>query len=48
VTDETQLKLFGLLDLAERQQAELTAAIEALKAERAALRDELAATVRQP
>ncbi len=47
MTDETQLKIFGLIDLAERQQAELTAAIEALKAERGALRADLAATVRQ-
>lgn len=47
MTDETQLKLFGLFDVAERQQAELTAAIEALKTEREALRAELAATVRQ-
>lgn len=47
MTDETQIKIFGLVDLAERQQAELTAAIEALKAERGALRADLAATVRQ-
>lgn len=47
MTDETQLKIYGLIDLAERQQADLTAAIEALKAERAALRADLSATVRQ-
>jgi len=47
MTDETQLKIFGLIDLAERQQAELTAAIKALKAEREGLRAELTATVRQ-
>ena len=47
MTDETQLKIYGLVDVAEQQQAELSAAINALKAEREALRAELSATVRQ-
>ena len=47
MTDETQLKIFGLIDVARDQQADLSAAIEALKAEREALRADLAATVRQ-
>ena len=47
MTDETQLKIYGLIDVAEQQQAELSAAINALKAEREAIRAEVAATVRQ-
>ena len=47
MTDETQLKIYGLIDVAEQQQAELSAAIKALKAEREALRAEISATVRQ-
>ena len=47
MTDETQLKIYGLIDVAEQHQAELSAAIKALKAEREALRAEVAATVRQ-
>ena len=47
MTDETQLIIYGLTDMAERQQAELSAAIEALKAEREALRAGVEATVRQ-
>ena len=46
-TDETQLKIYGLIDVAEQQQAELSAAIEALRAEREAIRAEVSATVRQ-
>ena len=46
-TDETQLKIFGLIDVATEQQAELSAAIKALKAEREAIRAEVSATVRQ-
>ena len=47
MTDETQLIIYGLTDMAERQQAELSAAIEALKAEREALRAGVEATVRR-
>ena len=47
MTDETQLKIYGLIDVATEQQAELSAAIQALKAEREALRAEVSATVRQ-
>ena len=47
MTDETQLKIYGLIDVAREQQAELSAAIQALKAEREALRAEVSATVRQ-
>ena len=46
-TDETQLKIYGLIDVATEQQAELSAAIKALRAEREALRAEVSATVRQ-
>lgn len=47
MTDETQLKIYGLIDVAEQQQAELSAAIKALRAEREALRAEVSVTVRQ-
>ena len=47
MTDEIQLKIYGLIDVAEQQQAELSAAIKALKAEREAIRAEVSATVRQ-
>jgi len=45
MTDETQLKIYGLIDVAEQQQAELSAAIEALKAEREALTKALRAAL---
>lgn len=47
MTNDPQLKIFGLIDVAERQQTDLSAAIQALQAERLALRAEWTTLAKQ-